>query len=373
MEYTRENLLQVAKRYRNNRRLSLLVNPLQGKHIPVSPEISLEMMRTLGGQLAKKYPEARFVVGFAETATAIGAAAAGCFPSGTRYVHTTREALPEVRQWIEFAEEHSHAVEQKLSLQAVEEGIRQSPTIIFVDDEISTGRTLLNMMIRLREEIPGFAEKKIVAASLLNRLDEEHQRALQENGISCEYLVRLPQEDFDAQVRNLPVEAPQEFRAADVRKAAELSLSVRLPDPRCGVSIDAYLQACERFAEAALARLQAELGQSPKLLVLGTEECMFPALLTGKAFEEAGCCKSVSFHATTRSPIGVYDQIGYPVRVGFALESFYEAGRKTYIYDMERYDAALIVTDAAAETSGLESLNQIVRQYGCEKVYCLRG
>ena len=171
MEYTRENLLQVAKRYRNNRRLSLLVNPLQGKHIPVSPEISLEMMRTLGGQLAKKYPEARFVVGFAETATAIGAAAAGCFPSGTRYVHTTREALPEVRQWIEFAEEHSHAVEQKLSLQAVEEGIRQSPTIIFVDDEISTGRTLLNMMIRLREEIPGFAEKKIVAASLLNRLD----------------------------------------------------------------------------------------------------------------------------------------------------------------------------------------------------------
>ena len=86
MEYTRENLLQVAKRYRNNRRLSLLVNPLQGKHIPVSPEISLEMMRTLGGQLAKKYPEARFVVGFAETATAIGAAAAGCFPSGTRYV-----------------------------------------------------------------------------------------------------------------------------------------------------------------------------------------------------------------------------------------------------------------------------------------------
>ena len=73
--YTAADTLRIAKRYNNPKRSYLLVNPLQAKHIPVSPAAALEMMGALGDQVAAKYPEARLVIGFAETATAIGAAA----------------------------------------------------------------------------------------------------------------------------------------------------------------------------------------------------------------------------------------------------------------------------------------------------------
>ena len=71
--YTAADTLRIAKRYNNPKRSYLLVNPLQAKHIPVSPAAALEMMGALGDQVAAKYPEARLVIGFAETATAIGA------------------------------------------------------------------------------------------------------------------------------------------------------------------------------------------------------------------------------------------------------------------------------------------------------------
>ena len=74
--YTKETTLRVAKRYRNAKRAYLLVNPLQAKHMPVSPTEALTMMRTLGEGLQQEFPGARLVLGFAETATALGAAVA---------------------------------------------------------------------------------------------------------------------------------------------------------------------------------------------------------------------------------------------------------------------------------------------------------
>ena len=63
--YTPEETLRVAKRFHNNKRPYLLVNPLQAKHIPVSPVRALEMMEALGAQLAEEYPRTRLVIGFA--------------------------------------------------------------------------------------------------------------------------------------------------------------------------------------------------------------------------------------------------------------------------------------------------------------------
>lgn len=110
--YTAADTLRIAKRYNNPKRSYLLVNPLQAKHIPVSPAAALEMMGALGDQVAAKYPEARLVIGFAETATAIGAAVAARLGPDCLYVHTTREALDG--DWILFREEHSHAAEHRL-------------------------------------------------------------------------------------------------------------------------------------------------------------------------------------------------------------------------------------------------------------------
>lgn len=89
--YTADNILRIAKRFNNQKRTYLLVNPLQAKHIPVSPKASLGMMKALGDMLANKYPDTKLVIGFAETATAIGAVVAESFSSKCVYIHTTRE------------------------------------------------------------------------------------------------------------------------------------------------------------------------------------------------------------------------------------------------------------------------------------------
>ena len=69
--YSISNTLQIAKRYKNPKRTYLLVNPLQAKHIPVSPSESLTMMTKLGELLRSKYPNSNLIIGFAETATPI--------------------------------------------------------------------------------------------------------------------------------------------------------------------------------------------------------------------------------------------------------------------------------------------------------------
>ena len=82
------------------------------------------------------------------------------------------------------------------------------------------------------------------------------------------------------------------------------------------------------------------------ILVLGTEECMLPALLIGRSIEEVNEANSINCHSTTRSPIGISDSSNYPIRSGFRLRSFYDSQRESYIYNIRAYDIVIIVSDA---------------------------
>ena len=89
-----------------------------------------------------------------------------------------------------------------------------------------------------------------------------------------------------------------------------------------------------------------------KILVLGTEEFMYPAILTGKKIEQNG--NFVRTHSTTRSPISVFDSDSasgckkYPLYSRFTLASLYDEERTTYIYNLDYYDKILIITDSSA-------------------------
>ena len=89
----------------------------------------------------------------------------------------------------------------------------------------------------------------------------------------------------------------------------------------------------------------------------------------GAAAEELGL--QVRCHATTRSPIGVCREPGYPIRNGVRLPSFYSGDRRTYLYDLAACDAALIVTDApkAADSAALPQLAMALGRMGCPKLY----
>ncbi len=85
------------------------------------------------------------------------------------------------------------------------------------------------------------------------------------------------------------------------------------------------------------------------VLVLGTEECMYPALLLAQAIEAGGSAASVAVHATTRSPIAISPDSGYPITNGYEMSSFYEKDRNTYVYNLQRYDTAIVLSDAAPD------------------------
>ena len=73
MEYTEKDLVKIAKRENNTKRNYLVVDPLQGKHIPVVPSKALDLFTALADTFREKYKDEKLLlVGFAETATAIG-------------------------------------------------------------------------------------------------------------------------------------------------------------------------------------------------------------------------------------------------------------------------------------------------------------
>lgn len=77
---------------------------------------------------------------------------------------------------------------------------------------------------------------------------------------------------------------------------------------------------------------------------------MYPALFVGKKLEEYG--NDVWCHSTTRSPIAVSMEKEYPLHNRYELRSLYDKERKTFLYDIGKYDKVFIVTDAADNDEG---------------------
>ena len=243
-----------------------------------------------------------------------------------------------------------------------------------MDDEFSTGRTLINMVQQLRERYPRLGERRLAAASILSRVSPENQARLAEAGIACECLVRLEHQDYERMVTGIPVKEAAPPAQGPLPDLRTLYTAEPLPDPRRGVAVGCYTDCCRAAADELLSRLREELPDQGALLVLGTEECMYPALTVGSLAEQTGLCATVRCHATTRSPIGICPDSAYPIRNGVLLPSFYGGDRKTYLYDLAAYDAALVVTDAPAAVDGTACtrLAAALGQLGCPRLYLCR-
>lgn len=363
--YTANDVLKIAKRHNNSKRAYLLVNPLQGKHIPTSPAAALEVMKTLGEKISAKYPAAKLVIGFAETATAIGAMVAASLPEDCIYIQTTRENFSG--NFIGFLEEHSHAPQQKLFAEKLNAWLESTPAVIFVDDEISTGKTLRNMIRQLKNDFPILNEKILVAASIINRLNADNENLFALEKISCEYLVKLGEENFD--VSNFETAAPQILHPAEIApdKISFQKIDFLL-NPRFGVNIHAYTKILNQIGE----NISANIKSGGDILILGTEESMLPALICGKILEAGGA--KVFTHSTTRSPIGVSSQKNYPIVEGYQLKSFYDVDRATYIYNLKFYDLILVISDAESlQVDAAQSLISALNVHGYGKIIFLGG
>ena len=344
-----DDLIRVAKRENNTKRAFLYVNPLQGKHIPVSPSDALAVFELLAERVNRKYPDENLlVIGFSETATAIGAALAVDCPRAIAFLTTTRENVGGT-DYLYFSESHSHATEQKLAVRGLEYWLKAADRVIFAEDEVTTGNTILKLISSMREAFPEIS-LKFGIASLLNSMTEEKQEAFAEQGIGLIYLSGIPFAYRTNEINRYHYE-PLETKPKQPRRIAVDNMQFSSGwNQRLSADTKQIREVCDRFAQTANT-LAPESGK--RVLVLGTEEFMYAGLRLGKALEEKGC--TVRFHAATRSPIEVSLDAKYPLHKRYPLVSFYDPERRTFIYDLAQYDKAVIVTDAAA-CFGLDTL-----------------
>ena len=335
MNYQQKDLVRIAKRENNTKRSYLVVDPLQGKHVPVEPSKALNLFKSLAEKLQGKYEGERLLlIGFAETATAIGAQAA--ITLETKYIQTTREVIPDAR-YLFFSEAHSHATEQKLVKDDIDRVINDIDRIVFIEDEVTTGNTIMNIIKIITKEY----QKKIkfAVASLLNGMTEEYLK-----------ICAIP-ENHTQESADIDVQSEKNMREHIISIPGWMNA-------RRFVDAKQYEAACKKLAKTVITETVVKQGE--RVLVIGTEEFMYPALLTGYEIEKMGCV--VRCHSTTRSPIAVSTEEEYPLHCRYELRSLYDPDRKTFIYDLESYDRVIVMTDSAlVSLKGLETLTYALR------------
>ncbi|MGK5728534.1 phosphoribosyltransferase domain-containing protein, partial [Streptomyces sp. URMC 124] len=170
-------LLGLALR-RNPKRAHLLVSNVLGKHVPARPAEVYEAGAGLGRRvrvlLGEEEAARAVVLGYAETATGLGHAVAdglGLAP----YLHSTRRAVAGVAPVGGFEEEHSHATSHLL-LPEDPRLLEGDGPLVLVDDEFSTGRTVLNTIAALHARFP---RARYVVVALVDMRSEEDRAGLE--------------------------------------------------------------------------------------------------------------------------------------------------------------------------------------------------
>ncbi|MQS12062.1 phosphoribosyltransferase [Streptomyces kaniharaensis] len=361
----------------NRKRAHLLVSTVLGKHVPQRPSVvhgaGLDLGRRVRELLGAEAAARAVVLGYAETATALGHSVADGLAAP--YLHSTRRPVPGVPPLGGFEEEHSHATAHLL-LPADPELLAGDGPLVLVDDEFSTGRTVLNTIRELHARHP--RAHYVVVALVDLRAEADRRRladAAAELGVRLDLVaaatgaVRLPADLLDRAERLIAEAGP----APDLPPAApaplvrvDLDWPAGLPDGgRHGFTaehrarLDAALPALARQLADALG---AELPR--RALVLGFEELMYTPLRLADALADRLGGDRVRYSTTTRSPVLAVDDPGYAIRTRLAFPAHDDpqddASRERYAYNVapgadlaRRFDAVVLVVDDVADTPAL--------------------
>jgi adenine/guanine phosphoribosyltransferase-like PRPP-binding protein len=350
-----EELVGLAVR-RNPRRVHLVVSTVLAKHVPVSPAVARRHGSDLGDLVEQALDGARaeLVLGYAETATGLGHLVADRL--GATAIHSTRRP-----GWsaLSFEEEHSHATTHRLQPRdlAMLEG---SGPLVLVDDELTTGRTILNTVRELHAISPRPAY--VVAALVDLRPDEARavvDRVAAELGTSITFVSLLQGE---VRATGEPDEAVRDAVAAGVvmaplgeDRASEVETTYAWPRGVPDGGRHGLGPSDAAGFEAAVAALGDEVGDlvagARRVHVLGTEELMYLPHRVGEALEATRPALEVTVSSTTRSPVVVRDDPAYAIRHGITFPAHDGAGddEPRFAYNLEpgRFDAIVLVLDDA--------------------------
>lgn len=367
-----DNLFAVGRRRNNSRRKFLFISRMLGKHIEVKPDV----VRVAGFLLScikygkdpspyvsyLKNPDAgeipaytpvaidqQLVIGFCETATGLGMAVASSI-EGCCYQTTTRENIENLPQLLSFEEEHSHASTHRMFSGKIQlSGFKK---LILVDDEITTGKSILNLMRQI-EAVSHMEEYSIL--TILDWRDEEQKKAYaafeKEFHVSIKVYSAADGTITDESVDDtgypqnetrIPVSSAEssvfsfsrETVAVDGKEVMMLSGT-----GRTGINYDSIIKT-ETEASHAADRIVQVLGTRKKVLVVGHGENIYIPSRVASYLDKYGI--DAYFKTTTLSPVAADGKLISDIAY------FYDRGKKYYFYNrnrLELYDAVILVKD----------------------------
>ncbi|MCL6301229.1 phosphoribosyltransferase [Streptomyces kronopolitis] len=388
-------LLGLALR-RNPKRAHLLVSNVLGKHVPQRPDVvhgagvglGRRVRQLLGAEAAAR----AVVLGYAETATGLGHSVADGLESAP-YLHSTRRPVAGVAPVGGFEEEHSHATSHLLLPEDPALLAGDGP-LVLVDDEFSTGTTVLNTIRALHARFP--RERYVVVALVDMRSGEDRdrlERCAAELGARVDLValaaggVRLPDEVLargqelvarhEALGARTPAGGPDPAPGAGPAVRIDLGWPAGLPDGGRHGFTPAHRARLEAGLPAMAERLARQLDGARRILVLGNEELMYAplriagaldALVTardGDADPGDGGGAGVFFSTTTRSPVLAVDDPGYAIRTRLSFPAHdgpADGPGERHAYNVapgaapqRRFDAIVAVVDSSGDRPELHA------------------
>ncbi|WP_328308758.1 phosphoribosyltransferase domain-containing protein [Actinomycetospora sp. NBC_00405] len=377
-----EDVVGLALR-RNPRRAHLPVSRVLGKHLPTEPRRTRAAADDLADTIRRCLAEtatpaggAPVVLGYAENATALAHLVADGLDAD-HVVHTTRRVVAGASVLVALDEQHSHAPQHVL---VPDDPGRWTPDrpLVLVDDELTTGRTAATTLRLLHRVLPRRRYVVATLADLRTPSDDAVERVAHDLGVRIDVVASarsrldLPADVLDRAAHLLRTwedgTARPEGRAETV--TVHLPLDGAAEGARHGLDRDGRA-ALDRAVPGAAATLADALGPRPgRVLVLGCEELHYLPLRLGEALAADGA--DVHLGVTTRSPLVARDVPGYPVRSGLAFAAHDVAlghAPERYAYGLGapgrgRYDAVVLVVDAAARTPVLRRPDGLLSRLG---------
>ncbi|WP_413309294.1 phosphoribosyltransferase family protein [Bacillus sp. 1P10SD] len=403
-----DELFTMAARI-NKKRSFLFVSKVLGKHLPILPNkglltaalLAVKYMESVKGihcehkdellslftREGETYSHFPFVpnsiqpvvIGFAETATALGHAFFDCFHSA-EFFHTTREEMWDQDPCVTFEEEHSHATSHRCYIP--NKMINNRREIILVDDEITTGKTALNIIQSIHANYP---RDEYTVVSILDWRSQENKNSFQqlenELGITI-HVVSLVAGHVQIKQHKEIISQNQEKngnnkvdQSVEILQLSSLFTPVPFTSKTNGnktpyiletgrFGIHSYENSFhERMSEAASYLEQNRT--SEKTLCLGTGEFMY---LPMKLASKMG--KGVYYHSTTRSPIHVENKKGYGAQFGVTFPNPEDLTVINFVYNIppDHYDEIFIFFEREIELKNLQPLLNELKRIGVQSV-----
>ncbi|MEH7418199.1 phosphoribosyltransferase family protein [Neobacillus drentensis] len=386
----------------NKKRSFLFISKVLGKHLPIEPNKGLIIAALLGARYLEKVKELecrekerllafflngghfysrpfipeRFkpvIIGFAETATALGHAFFDCFQAA-EFFHTTREEIRGEAPVITFEEEHSHATSHRCYIS--KEMMDHQREIILVDDEITTGKTALNIIKSIQEKFP---RPHYTVVSILDWRSPEYQqkflRLEQELGIKINVVSLLSGHVEIHQVKEIEacskkVETPNKGTSIEVLHldsyftASRYSSEVQLngipylnETGRFGLKSSENFTLHKKVSSAADFLRQKRAGD--RTLCLGTGEFMY---LPMKLAAEMG--RGVYYQSTTRSPIYIENEEGYGARFGVHFPNPENENISHFVYNIppNHYDELYVFFEREVSEEQLQPMLNVLSE-----------